>query len=87
MIKNKRVLAIVPARGGSKGLLKKNRLILCGKPLVAWPIATAKESKYIDEIVVSTDDLEIARIAEKYGASVPFVRPVEQPFQGDMSNY
>ncbi|MCX5831436.1 MAG: acylneuraminate cytidylyltransferase family protein [Deltaproteobacteria bacterium] len=75
MINNKRVLVIVPARGGSKGLPGKNILTLCGKPLVAWPIATAKASKYIDKIVVSTDDLEIAKIAEKYGASVPFIRP------------
>lgn len=77
MINNKKVLAIVPARGGSKGLPRKNMLDLCGKPLVAWPITTSKESKYIDEIIVSTDDEEIAKIAEKYGASVPFMRPAE----------
>ena len=77
MINNQKILAIVPARGGSKGLPRKNMLSLCGKPLLAWPIITAKESKYIDEIVVSTDDEEMAKTAEKYGASVPFLRPAE----------
>jgi len=75
MINNKRVLVIVPARGGSKGLPKKNLLNLCGKPLVGWPIVTAKASKYVDDVVVSTDSLEIAKIAENYGATVPFIRP------------
>jgi len=77
MINNKRVLVIVPARGGSKGLPKKNILNLCGKPLIAWPIITARTSRYIDNVVVSTDDLQIAKEAEKYGASVPFIRPKE----------
>lgn len=77
MINKKRVLVVIPARGSSKALPKKNILKLCGKPLVAWPIITAKESKYVDNILVSTDDLEIAKEAEKHGASVPFIRPAE----------
>lgn len=77
MINKKRVLVVIPARGGSKGLPKKNILKLCGKPLVAWPIIKAKESKYVDNILVSTDDLEIAKESEKHGASVPFIRPAE----------
>lgn len=72
-----RVVALVPARIGSKRLPKKNIKILSGKPLIAWTIETAKKSKYIDEIVVSTDDAEIAKIAKKYGAEIPFIRPAE----------
>ena len=72
-----RVLALVPARIGSKRLPKKNIKTLFGKPLIAWTIEAAKKSKYIDEIVVSTDDAEIAKIAKKYGAEIPFIRPAE----------
>jgi N-acylneuraminate cytidylyltransferase/CMP-N,N'-diacetyllegionaminic acid synthase len=77
MIKGKKVLAIIPARGGSKGLPQKNILPLLGKPLIAWTIEQALESKYLDEVVVSTDDEEIAKISKKYGAEVPFMRPKE----------
>lgn len=77
MINNQNVLVIVPARGGSKGLPKKNLMNLYGKPLVGWPIVTAKASKYVDEVIISTDNLEIAKIAENYGATVPFIRPAE----------
>lgn len=69
------VTALIPARGGSKRLPRKNVKLFCGKPLIAWTIEAAKSSKYIDSVVVSTDDIEIKDIAEKYGASVPFLRP------------
>ena len=69
------VTALIPARGGSKRLPRKNIKSLCGKPLIAWTIDVAKESKYIDSVVVSTDDFEIKEVAEKFGASVPFLRP------------
>ena len=77
MYNNKKILAIIPARGGSKGLPRKNIKVLVGKPLIAWTIEEAKGSKYIDKIVVSTEDKEIAEIAKKYGAEVPFMRPRE----------
>jgi CMP-N-acetylneuraminic acid synthetase len=71
----KNIVAIIPARGGSKGLPKKNILPLCGKPLIAYTIEAAKGCKYIDRVVVSTEDPEIARIAREWGAEVPFMRP------------
>jgi CMP-N,N'-diacetyllegionaminic acid synthase len=73
----KRVLAIIPARGGSKGLPGKNMKEICGRPLIAWSIAQAKDCKHIHRIVVSTDDDQIAKLASGYGAEVPFMRPVE----------
>lgn len=75
MFKNKKVLAIIPARGGSKRLPGKNILDLNGKPLIAWTIEAAKNAKYIDKVIVSTDDKKITEISEKYGAEVPFMRP------------
>jgi len=77
MINGKSVLAIIPARGGSKGLPGKNIKELCGKPLIAWSIEQAKVCSNIDRVVVSTDDDQIAYVAKKYGAEVPFVRPEE----------
>ena len=77
MINDHKVLAVIPARSGSKGLPGKNIKELCGKPLIAWSIDAAKESKYIDKIVVSTDSEEIADIGRRYGAEVPFMRPAE----------
>jgi CMP-N-acetylneuraminic acid synthetase len=74
---DKKILAIIPARGGSKGLPRKNIKPLLGKPLIAWTVEQAKNSKYIDKVVVSTDDEEIAEISKKYGAEVPFLRPKE----------
>lgn len=71
------MIAIIPARGGSKGLPGKNIKKLLGKPLIAWTIDAAKKSKYIDRIIVSTEDEEIAEIAKSYGAEVPFLRPDE----------
>ncbi len=77
MINGKRVLAIVPARRGSKGLPLKNIRPLHGKPLLAWPIAAARESASVDEAIISTDDQEFADIAVAHGASAPFLRPAE----------
>lgn len=75
MIEKLRVLGVIQARGGSKGIPKKNIYELSGHPLIAYTIAAAKASVYIDELVVSTDSDEIAQVAKKYGASVPFLRP------------
>ena len=77
MINGSYVIAIIPARGGSKGLPGKNIRNLCGKPLIAWTIEKAKKSEYIDVILVSTDSQEIAEIAKNYGAVVPFLRPAD----------
>ena len=71
------ILGLIPARGGSKGVPRKNIRLLCGKPLIAYTIEQALESELIDRVVVSTEDSEIAEIAEKYGAEVPFIRPKE----------
>ena len=75
MINGRRVLAVIPARGGSKGLPKKNIRPLAGKPLLVWSIARAREARHVDEVVVSTDDEEIAEVAREHGAAVPFMRP------------
>jgi CMP-N-acetylneuraminic acid synthetase len=68
-------VAVIPARGGSKRLPRKNILDLAGKPLIAWTIAAGLESKYVQRVVVSTEDEEIARVSRQYGADVPFIRP------------
>jgi pseudaminic acid cytidylyltransferase len=70
-------IAIIPARGGSKRIPRKNIKVFCGKPMIAYAIAAAKESGLFDHIVVSTDDEEIAQIAKQWGAETPFVRPEE----------
>lgn len=75
--KQTKTLSIIPARGGSKGLPRKNLRLLAGKPLVAYPIEAAKNCRLIDRVIVSTDDQEIAEIARQYGAEVPFLRPEE----------
>ncbi|TSC96847.1 MAG: N-acylneuraminate cytidylyltransferase [Parcubacteria group bacterium Athens0714_26] len=72
-----KVLAIVGARAGSKGIPNKNIKPLLGKPLMAWIIEAAKASKYVNRVIVSTDSPEYAKIAKKYGAEVPFLRPTE----------
>ena len=77
MINGKKVLTIIPARGGSKGLPGKNIKELCGKPLIVWTIEQALNSKYIDNVVVSTDSEKIAKITKEAGANVPFLRPAE----------
>ena len=80
---NKSVLAIIPARGGSKGILKKNLRPVGGIPLIARTIIAAKTSKLIDRIIVSTDDEEIASISEDYGAEISW-RPSN--ISGDLSS-
>lgn len=70
-------LAIIPARGGSKRIPRKNIKVFHGKPIIAWPIQAAIASKCFDRIIVSTDDEEIAEVAKSYGAEVPFIRPQE----------
>lgn len=77
MINGKRVLALVPARAGSKGLPGKNIRPFAGKPLLAWPIEAAKASRYVDDVVISTDSDDFARMAEEFGARAPFLRPAE----------
>lgn len=76
MYKRKTFLAIIPARGGSKRLPRKNVLKLAGKPLLAWSIDAALKSKYIDKVVVTSDDREILDISEKFGAEI-IIRPDE----------
>jgi len=70
-------LAVIPARGGSKRIPRKNIKPFCGKPMIAWSIEAAKASSCFDRIIVSTDDDEIAEISRDWGAEVPFVRPAE----------
>lgn len=70
-------LAVIPARGGSKRIPKKNIKDFCGKPIIAWSILAAQKTNLFEKIIVSTDDLEIKKTAEKYGAEVPFLRPKE----------
>jgi len=77
MIEGRTVLAVVPARGGSKGLPGKNIRPLAGKPLIAWTLECAAQSRYIDRCIVSTDDPEIADVARVWGGDVPFLRPAE----------
>ena len=68
-------ICVIPARGGSKRIQKKNIKYFCGKPIIAWSIKLAIASKCFDKIIVSTDNKEIANIAKSYGADVPFIRP------------
>lgn len=75
MIKNKTILAIIPARGRSKRIHKKNLKKIEGKSLIEISISSAKQSKYIDRIIISTDSIEIANTSEKCKACVPFLRP------------
>lgn len=75
-MKKQRILALVTGRGGSKGLPRKNVLDLCGKPLIAWSIECALEAG-LERVVVSTDDDEIAEVASRFGADVPFMRASE----------
>lgn len=75
MYNNKTFMVIIPARGGSKGIPRKNIVNLLGKPLIAYAIEAAQKSKYVDKIIVSTDDVEIRDVSLKYGAEVPYLRP------------
>ncbi len=72
-----RVLGIIPARGGSKSIPRKNIKPFAGKPLIAWSIEVALQSKALERVIVTTDDVEIAMVARQYGAEVPFMRPSE----------
>lgn len=76
-MKNLKVISIIPARSGSKGVLGKNIKLLAGKPLIAWSIESSLASGLIQRTIVSTDSEEIAEVAKKYGAEVPFLRPKE----------
>lgn len=75
MIGDRRVLALIPARGGSKGIPGKNIIGLAGKPLIAWTIDAARASAHVDEVVLSTDDEAIAEVGRRCGAALPFMRP------------
>ena len=75
MYNDKKILAIIPARGGSTRLPKKNLKILLGKPLIVWTIEDAKKSKYLDKIIISTDDDEIKRIATENGVEIHNRKP------------
>lgn len=81
MINGMRVLGVIPARGGSKGVLGKNIRPIGGKPLIAWTIEAAYASKFLDRVVLSSDDREIIACAQKYNCDVPFVR--ESRLAGD----
>lgn len=77
MFKEHSVLVVIPARGGSKGIRKKNIYPVLGKPLISYTIDVCKELTWIDDVIVSTDDLEIAKLVESIGVKVPFLRPKE----------
>ena len=70
-------IAVIPARGGSKRIPRKNIKEFCGKPMIAYSIEAALQSGCFDKVIVSTDDTEIAKVARRYGAEVPFIRPAE----------
>ncbi len=75
MYKCRKIIAVIPARGGSKGLPGKNIRPLAGKPLIGWTIEQALKSRLIDRVLVSTDDVTIAKKAKGFGADIPFMRP------------
>lgn len=77
MIDGKRVLGIIPARGGSKGIPRKNLRLLAGKPLLTWTIEAARDSHYLDRVILSSEDEAIIAVARKWGCEVPFIRPAE----------
>ena len=77
MFMKKSILAIIAARGGSKGVPRKNIRLVGGKPLIAWIIEAAKKSSHIDRLILSSDDHEIIKVAAEYGCDAPFVRPKE----------
>ena len=77
MYQDNRILCLIPARGGSKGIPGKNIKEIAGRPLISYSIKAARDSKYIDDVVVTTDSEEIAAVAMAYGAEVPFMRPAE----------
>ena len=86
MVKQPEVLAIIPARGGSKGVPRKNIRDFAGAPLIAWSIAAALRAETVTRVIVSTDDEEIAAVAREWGAETPFLRPAELA-QDDTTDY
>jgi len=77
MIAGQKILGIIPARGGSKTIPRKNVKVLAGKPLIAWTIEAAQKSQYLDRLILSSEDAEIIAVAREWGCEVPFVRPIE----------
>lgn len=77
MFSNRHAIAVIPARGGSKRIPRKNVKIFCGKPIIAWSIEAALASELFARVIVSTEDAEIAAVAVEWGAEVPFTRPAE----------
>ena len=77
MINCKKVLAVIPARSGSKSVKDKNIRLIAGKPMIAYSIEHALNAPSIDRVIVSTDSLKYAEIAKSYGAEIPFLRPAE----------
>lgn len=75
MHRSKKILAVISARGQSKRLPRKNIKLLSGRPLIAWTINQARASRYLDKVIVSTDDKEIAEVSREYKAEIPFLRP------------
>ena len=78
-----RSLCVIPARGGSKRIPRKNIRQFAGKPIIAWSIEVARRARCFERIIVSTDDLDIAQVAQQYGAEIPFLRP--QEFSDDLT--
>jgi CMP-N,N'-diacetyllegionaminic acid synthase len=77
MIEGQKILGIIPARGGSKTIPRKNVKVLAGKPLIAWTIEAARKSQYLDRLILSSEDAEIIEVAREWGCEVPLLRPVE----------
>ncbi|MBF0099353.1 MAG: acylneuraminate cytidylyltransferase family protein [Desulfobacterales bacterium] len=75
MLYNQKILGIIPARGGSKGILSKNLREMAGHPLISWVITKAKQSAYIDRLILSSEDQHIIETAKRYGIEIPFIRP------------
>lgn len=75
MTLRKKILGVIPARGGSKGIPNKNIINLCGRPLISYTLDAAKKSRYLTDVIVSTDSKEIAAVAKSFGGHVPFMRP------------
>lgn len=85
MYQGRKFLGVIPARGGSKGVPRKNIRDLAGRPLIAWTIAEVKKSRYLDRCIVSTEEAEIKKVAEAFGGEVPFLRPPELAQDGTAS--
>lgn len=77
IVNSKKVLGLIPARGGSKGIPGKNSVLVAGRPLVSWVSEEGSKSKLLDEVIISSDNPEIMEVSKSYGVRVPFVRPAE----------